>query len=622
MALRLGVASGVLVLVAAGVGLGWSAFRRGTDLLARSRSAYARGDWSQAAELARLRLKAVPEDTDALRMLARSAARLGEDARANRLFARIGSDALAAEDLFLLGLGLDRSGQKDAARGAWQKALRLEDNHAETLEQLIIQDTAQNRLAEAAELAERLARQPGWELRGELNLGVLRAELSEPARAVTVLERALKRPEAELLDNALGARYHKLLARGLQQTGRSAEARVILRRILDQGSDREASWLMSRAALEVGALADAADALVAAGSYRAQHPLEAEPGVYAGAARCAPCHQATFRAIEANRHSSTLTRGKELAGLPYPDRPIADPDDPAVRHTFQREGDRIRFKTTANDRVSSAIVAYAFGSPDRYVSLVGPDEHGRNHILRLSHFQAGRDSGWVRTTGHSADAGGGRDILGKPLDEVDGIQKCLFCHSTNPRAVLEQSGPEAQDRAIGCERCHGPGEPHLKAVAAKFSDLAIINPTNADGPGRVRLCGQCHAYHQELALPRTDPFWIRFQGTTLTWSRCYTSSGGLLDCITCHDPHQIAAGDAAFYASRCLACHSGAKSSTKPPAPIATDRALGEGPPCPVNPATGCVGCHMPPYRSEPLRATYADHYIRVHREIKPQSRK
>ena len=77
---------------------------------------------------------------------------------------------MQAEDLYFLGLGLDRAGQKEAAGRLWEKALRLQPDHAETIEQLIIRDTAQNRLAEAAQLAERLARQPGWELRGELDL--------------------------------------------------------------------------------------------------------------------------------------------------------------------------------------------------------------------------------------------------------------------------------------------------------------------------------------------------------------------------------------------------------------------------------------------------------------------
>ena len=50
-------------------------------------------------------------------------------------------------------------------------------------------------------------------------------------------------------------------------------------------------------------------------------------------------------------------------------------------------------------------------------------------IFRLSHYQTGNDSGWVRTTGHSADPRGDQNFLGKAIDIRDGIYKCLFCHT-------------------------------------------------------------------------------------------------------------------------------------------------------------------------------------------------
>ena len=198
MAVGVAIVLGMLALTALGVA--WSGWRRGTDPLTRGSAAYAEHDWSQAADLARRRLKAVPGDVEALRLLARATARLGRDAQANAMFARLGTDALQAEDLLLLAKGLDRAGQKEAAGRLWEKALRLEPDHAETIEQLVIRETAQNHLAEAAKLAERLARQPGWEFRGELDLGALLAEMSDPAGSASVLRRALGRPEAAGLD--------------------------------------------------------------------------------------------------------------------------------------------------------------------------------------------------------------------------------------------------------------------------------------------------------------------------------------------------------------------------------------------------------------------------------------
>ena len=53
----------------------------------------------------------------------------------------------------------------------------------------------------------------------------------------------------------------------------------------------------------------------------------------------------------------------------------------------------------------------------------------------------------------------------------------------------------------------------------------------------------------------------------------------------------------------------------------APDR-VARGASCPVNPSGGCIGCHMPPFESAPLHATFTDHFIRVHPERKAQSLK
>jgi hypothetical protein len=203
---------------------------------------------------------------------------------------------------------------------------------------------------------------------------------------------------------------------------------------------------------------------------------------------------------------------------------------------------------------------------------------------------------------------------------LDGVHKCLFCHATDPKSVLDRSGPAAADRAIGCERCHGPGGNHLRAVAAKLHDPAIVNPATAPAEGRVRVCGQCHSFHQQSPLPRTDLFWIRYQGTTLPWSRCYSESGGSLDCMTCHDPHHDTDRSETHYNAQCLSCHSNAPakasvSGAESPAASATHHST-----CPVNATSGCVGCHMPAIEIKPLHTTFSDHYIRVRRALVPKS--
>jgi tetratricopeptide (TPR) repeat protein len=616
-----GLAISGAAIVASGIGWGiargWP--RGDADLVQRAKAAYASQDWAGAADLARRRLKTVPADVEALRMLARATGRLGRDASANAMFARLGAEAMQAEDFYLLGIGLSHAGQRAQAERMWERALAENQDHAEALNALARAYAASSRPDEAARLAERLAHQPGWELQGELIWGALRFELDDPAGAAEVLARALRRPESGRLDESLRVRDRKLIARALLRVGKPGEARGWLDGIPGASTDPEASWLLSRAALQEGAIPEAVAALRSAGSYRDEHRLEHEPGPYAGEARCAECHSDIAAAQKASRHASTLVRGADLARIPYPDGPIPDPDNPQVVHRFHRDGDSIRFESEASGAIRSAIVAYAFGSPDRYVSLVGPDDQGREYILRLSHYTTAHDAGWVRTTGHTADATGGNDYLGKPLDGPDALYKCLFCHATSPRAVLDGTEPASRDRAIGCERCHGPGELHIKASRARLNDLAIVNPARASAEERLRLCAQCHGYHlpSPSPPPRTDPFWIRFQGTTLTWSRCYTESAGALDCMTCHDPHHDAKSSESEQIARCLDCHSPAPSEAKVGPGVASGQPvrLARGGTCPVNPTRGCIGCHMPPFESAPLHATFTDHFIRIHPE-------
>ena len=102
-------------------GWGWSRYRHASDPSSRAQEAYSRGDWEAAADRARLRLKAVADDPEGLRILARSSIRLGRDASAMGIYQRIGPSGMQAEDLYLLGLALTRTGKTVAAREVWER---------------------------------------------------------------------------------------------------------------------------------------------------------------------------------------------------------------------------------------------------------------------------------------------------------------------------------------------------------------------------------------------------------------------------------------------------------------------------------------------------------------------
>jgi hypothetical protein len=423
------------------------------------------------------------------------------------------------------------------------------------------------------------------------------------------------------------------LARVLLRAGRPDEAGERLRFASAGRPDDEASWLLSRVALQRKDWPATRAVLERSAGFRDSHPVLPEPAPYVGAARCAGCHPREFRAQQASRHARTFLRDSELGGVRLPGSSLSEPAVPSVSHRLRRDPyGRIHQETTIAGRVLEAVVEYAFGSEDRGLTFVGRDRDGRAYELRLSEYRdthandpAARSAAhWDTTLGQNPRPARAEEYLGRPLDE-DGVRGCLLCHVTDPDAIVGRSGPCASDRAIGCERCHGPAGHHLLAVEGKLVDIdpAIARPRLATGPEVVGLCSGCHSPHRQ-EVRRDDPTAVRFQGTTLTWSRCYSETDGALDCVTCHDPHRDATTQAAHYEARCLECHSRDGSQQATADGSASDRrgsrrrSPRESWPrttCPVNPSRGCVACHMPAVPGAGSHSTFTDHFIRVHRD-------
>jgi tetratricopeptide (TPR) repeat protein len=211
---------GTLVL-GGGALLGWSTWRRMGPIspLRSGLDAYEARDWAAAEKAARERLRTHRDDEQALRLLARSLFHQGRDQAALNVQARVSEDLKTAEDYFLRGRAAVRLGKKEHGILAWRHALGKDNDHVETLRALEQTFSRLDLLNEAARAAERLASLPGWEARGDLMLGRIRAEQSDPAAAAEALRRALGRPD-EWHDADRPERIRKQLARLLLRTGR------------------------------------------------------------------------------------------------------------------------------------------------------------------------------------------------------------------------------------------------------------------------------------------------------------------------------------------------------------------------------------------------------------------
>jgi tetratricopeptide (TPR) repeat protein len=595
------IAAGVVALLTVGA-MVWAWPRIFPDPLETGRSAYEHRDWPASARRALEVLRVKPGDREALRLLARASGRMGQDETSSGIYRRLGAEAMGAEDYLVVAGGFHRQGDLGSAFQLLEKGHSVDPDHADTLHDLSRFCASMDRLSRAEELATRLAARPGQGARAGVLLGAIRDRLSDPRGAAEALERALRLdPNLTGLDPP-PPEARKLLARDYLKLGQPAKARDRLMQVLAAGPDREASWLLSRSWIQDGRFDEAASTLQQAGDFGADNPTAPEPAPYVGSTACAACHEATHRAAQSSQHARTFMTGSDLARLSLPVSPVPDPADPkAIHHRARRDGDTVDWETQAGEEFARAVVRFAFGSGDRGVTPVGRDDRGRLRELRLSRY--GEIDGWDLTTGHTAkpDTTTADVLLGRVLNDDD-LRQCLSCHTTDFRASRDHLGPLAVEGGIGCEKCHGPAGNHLKAVDAGFSDPAIARPRLASAEQVTRLCAGCHSPPGRTVKP-TDPDAVRFQGTTLPWSRCYQNSQGRMSCVTCHDPHHDASRSAAHYEAKCLDCHSAA------PAQAEGVRRV----PCPVNPTGACLKCHMPATTSAVPHTKFTDHHIRVH---------
>src|SRR4029077_56210 len=74
--------------------------------------------------------------------------------------------------------------------------------------------------------------------------------------------------------------------------------------------------------------------------------------------------------------------------------------------------------------------------------------------------------------------------------------RCLYCHADRPRPIENTNSryqnPAFAQMAIGCERCHGPGQLHLAGQSPGWKpgepDYTIVNPKHLSPALRDNIC--------------------------------------------------------------------------------------------------------------------------------------
>jgi hypothetical protein len=278
---------------------------------------------------------------------------------------------------------------------------------------------------------------------------------------------------------------------------------------------------------------------------------------YVGSEGCAGCHARIYSDYVQTAMGRSLRRANEPEQLALAPSPVVV----GGFKVFSRAG-ALYQSETEKDAYGTAIGETAY----RLEYVMGSGENGFAYIVRsgkrlaeapLSYYTKSKK--WDLSPGYQDVEHG----FQRPI-----VAACAGCHSGRPRPVARGLGlyedPPFEQMAIGCENCHGPGRKHVLSAASG----AIVNPAKLSRADRAKICADCH--QDPAASPRAD---LLTHDSAMRQSKCYSASGGRLECTSCHDPHvKVSAADApAYYRSKCLACH-----------PQATDHGM------------MCTECHMP----------------------------
>lgn len=294
---------------------------------------------------------------------------------------------------------------------------------------------------------------------------------------------------------------------------------------------------------------------------------------------------------------------------------------------------------TLNHKTSGVTYQLSIRDQQATLSMQNPHDPDENQKRKLDYFFGSGHLGITYlyfingylfespvayySASHSYDMKPGLESITAMPPALPMQANCLRCHmsavqQSDPGTINHYSSLPFLHSGITCEACHGDTARHVTTGGK----AAVVNPSKLDAERRDSVCISCHL-EGDISIERPNRSAIDYkpgdsisdylsyfvyQGKDatrrgvseveqLSLSMCKRTSGDKMSCTSCHDPHYTPApGErAAFYRSKCLACHSDA-------AFVASHH--------PENP--DCTSCHMLRNGAENIpHVAWTDHRIR-----------
>jgi len=323
---------------------------------------------------------------------------------------------------------------------------------------------------------------------------------------------------------------------------------------------------------------------VTASELAARSPYKnTRPGVrYVGDESCVRCHREiaeTYRQHPMGHSLAPIAQAQPRGGDEQSGRPLFKAQ--GLEYSIEQREGRLIHQESRRDQAGRIIARNE--AEVQYV--LGSGKRGLSYLIEREGFLVQSPINWYSQAGQWGLSPGYEDLnyhFDRPVQAG-----CLYCHTNRVEpeggALNRYKPPIFRGYAIGCERCHGPGELHTASpLLIDGKDLTIVNPAALAPSLRDAVCEQCHltgaqrverlGFHSEDYRPGLPlhEFWTvleadsnkarsKFVGQVeqMHASRCFQASQGALGCISCHDPHRLPspAERVLFYQRRCLECH-------------------------------------------------------------------
>lgn len=263
--------------------------------------------------------------------------------------------------------------------------------------------------------------------------------------------------------------------------------------------------------------------------------------------------------------------------------------------------------------------------------IVGSGQHTNSHIINQNGYLFQAPITFYTQKGIWDLAPGFNSGANSRFKRIIGME-CMSCHNSYPEFVDGSENKYLRvEKGIGCERCHGAGELHVKQKLAgitvdtsKNIDYTIVNPKKLPRDLQMNVCQRCHLQGiavlnegknfddfkpsmplnkvMQVFLPEYDgnqtQFIMASQAHRLSKSACYKNSE--MTCISCHNPHiSVKATMPNIFNNKCEGCHTQKKCSVLEQKRISANN-------------NNCFECHMKPSPSIDIpHVTVHDHFIR-----------